>query len=438
MLKDGSVQFSDYIFREGFEDWEYIYNIAEFDRRILFPGGDQPKVSSPSGAPSFSSKTQDTADDLWYLHDGQSQLGPYSFSYIDEGLTNKTIFWTYYVWKEGFESWIQIKDCTDFDRRSRERGRSPENTGITSDFNEIRQEALTTSPEPSYHEINDSDFIDDEEGSEKTKYSRKTISLLILLSIFVLGSVYVYPKIMEYMREQKANKLYTAGVSKIDNKDNKKGYDLLFDIFDLYPSTKSKVNAQKFIVSKKTMIKTKLSEEAKKIKVLMDKFVYDYRVIPANAIDIDYKPPFFLEYFGEIYYKRTENLKVAVMAKGVKLPVENYIFVINGNGVENEVEISRNEFVAKSQEYMKLIYVGEKTKVEKKKTKVKPKVKAKPKRKIRKKAKKTKSKNRIRKLPKKVKNSKPVRPEKAKPKRKISKPVGDEYKDLINTIRQDM
>lgn len=382
MLKDGNIQYSDYIFKEGFANWDYIRNVQEFDRRLINPGGDQPVVETPKEEiPVQKEELQKTEEKegevLWYVHDGEHQMGPYNADYIKESLDDKTIFWTYYVWRDGLDGWVQLKECKEFDRRKTPRGEKPVNVGITTDYNEIKKQAVYNVPtvdsnKELYGEAqvpgNYQYGITEEDQQElRGKYPVKAIMFLVVFAIVLFATVRYYPKLTEESRmrhkENKAAKLYDKAQKLIDQKKLVEGYDVLFDLIDMYPDTKVARKNETDLRTKESFIKDQLTEEARKIKTLMNDYIKKYGMLPNNAVDINYTPSFWLSYFADAYYKRDVNGKAAVMIKGRKLPVDEYMLVADGTGKEIESEVKSSDFDLESQSYIKLIYTGKKTAV---------------------------------------------------------------------------
>lgn len=373
MLKDKTVQFSDYVFKEGFQGWEYIYNVSDFDRRILFPGGDQPLVQLPKeSVPAEQSPVKEESikdgEDLWFVHYGENQLGPYSSSYIKEGLNNKTIFWTYYVWRDGFENWVQIKNCKEFDRRTKARGESPIGLGITTDYEQIREQAVNAIPKTDYGDISHpSNFqygVSELEQEElKGKYPVKAIIALILIAASLFGIVKFYPLLVIRAREKKAMKMYEQGVTFVEDKKYEQGFNLLADLSDMYPNTKAARKDENYLRSKEPMIKAQKADEGRKIRKSIEEYVKTYGMLPINAVDISYAPSFWMKYFGEVYYKKDTLGKVAIMVKGTRMPVEGYVFTIDGNNGEQENDLTPAEFESKAQSFIKLVYTGARTNI---------------------------------------------------------------------------
>lgn len=380
MLMEGTIKYTDYAFREGFANWEFIRNIPDFDRRLINPGGDQPNVNSPQQiTPSFK---EEVDSDLWFLHDGTSQIGPISTETIKEGLKNKTYFWTYYVWQQGMENWTEIRQCKEFDRRKTPRDQSlPDDFSVTTDIDDIKQVALKHEDEllednypneniklddnKTYeyqNEIEGKINIIDNDGF-KNKYPLKSIFSILIIILVLFGGISLYPKFVQFLREREAQKLYVKAIELVEIKKYEEGFETLFNIIDLYPDTDTKRKVQNYLRSKEPLIKSSLAEEAKRIRTLMLLFVEKYEIVPANAIDISYIPDFWLKYFGEVYYKSDTVKNIHVMVYGVKRPVEGYLYSLNGKGEEVESEIKMSDFQSKRQDYIKLEYTGAKTPV---------------------------------------------------------------------------
>ncbi|MCX6111795.1 MAG: DUF4339 domain-containing protein, partial [Proteobacteria bacterium] len=373
MLKDNSVKFSDYIFKEGFNGWEYIYNVKDFDRRLLFPGGDQPLVEVPKAATPVeqveTAKVQiKEGEDLWYVHDGENQLGPYTSSYIKEALNDKTLFWTYYIWREGFDNWVQIKNCREFDRRTKSRGESPVGLDITTDFNEIKEQAVNTIPKAEYGDVSQpANFqygVSELEQEElKGRYPVKAIVSLIAITLVLFGVVRLYPWFIIRAKENKAMKMYDQGVAFIEQEKYSQGFNLLSDLSDMYPSTKAARKEQNYIRSKEPVIKAQLADEGRKVKKSIEEYVKKYGLLPANAIDISYIQPFWMKYFGEIYYKKDQSGKISVIVRGNKSPVDGYVFTLETSNNEMESDLTQAEFDSRVQGFIKLIHTGTRTNI---------------------------------------------------------------------------
>jgi hypothetical protein len=379
MLKTETVKYSDYIFRDGFKNWDYIYNISEFDRRLLNPGGDQPLVQAPKElvpeeiVEPDTQKTDDKpVDELWYVHDGENQLGPYSSSYIKEALDNKTLFWTYYVWKEGFDNWVQIKESKEFDRRKMPRGQAPNKLDISTDYEEIKKESLTGLPKkednPQMYSNSNQPLsvqygISDLDQEElRGKYPVKGVLILLAVMFLLFGIVRVYPWLSERSREKRAMAMYETGIELIDRQNKpEEGFVKLFDLMDMYPNSSAERKNENYIRSKEPMLKSKLADEGRTIKKLIETFDKKYGVLPANSVDIGYVPPFWLKYFGEAYFKRSAPKKVEVMLRGIKFPIEGYVFITDSDNKDQEQDVKADELNVLVRSYTKLVYSGQKS-----------------------------------------------------------------------------
>jgi len=373
MLKDGSVKFSDYVFKEGFNGWEFIYNVQDFDRRLLFPGGDQPlvevpKASVPTEQMEVAEATSTEGQDLWYVHDGENQLGPYTSNYIKESLENKTLFWTYYVWREGLENWVQIKSCKEFDRRTKPRGESPIGLDITTDLNEIKSQAVNVIPQANYGDVSQpSNFqygVSQLEQEElKGKYPIKAIMILVAITVVLFSVVRLYPWFILRAKENKAMRMYDQGVAFIEQEKYVQGFDLLSDLSDMYPSTKAARKEQNYVRSKEPVIKAQLSDEGRKIRGSVESYVKKYGILPANAVDISFIQSFWLKYFADAYYKKDQSGRISIMVRGTRSPVDGYVFTIEASNNETETELNQAEFDSKAQGFIKLLYTGARTNI---------------------------------------------------------------------------
>ena len=376
LIREGIIEYSDYIFKEGFKGWEYLYNVPDFDRRLLNPGGGQPIVEIPKEAVSVDSvdvKQAESKDgeELWYVHDGESQIGPYTSNYIKEALDKKTVFWTYYVWRDGFDNWVQIKDCKEFDRRTKPRGDSPVGLDITTDYKEIKEKAVKLIPQaegelykatsnPANFQYGVSNL---EQEELKGKYPVKAITILFLVAAALFGIIRAYPWLMLSIRENRAMNMYEKAVGLVEQKKYEEGFNLLTNLVETYPTTRAVRREKNYIRSKEPSIKSYLADEGRNIKKQIDEYIRIYGVLPVNSIDINYMPSFWMKDFGEIYYTKDMFGRTSVMVRGVRFPVDAYVFSSDSNKRETENDLTQQEFLGKSRNYTKLVYTGTRSNV---------------------------------------------------------------------------
>lgn len=387
MLQEGRLSYTDYVFKEGFGNWTLIGNVSDFDRRVLNPGGAQPSVQAPAQSipvttsADTAAKSTEEVEQLWYLHDGKSQLGPFTKEYIKEGLDKKTVFWTFYVWREGMDNWSQIKDIHDFDRRRTPRDQvQVANFEITKNVTELEKKSgheipgQGTSPQAQQAQLQQgyaaqqqSSYQQMSIDEERDKLPVKAVIFLILFTSFLLGGVYSYPVIQDYITQYKANQFFQKGEKLIQQEKYEEGFDIMFEVLDKSPQTKAAQKAMNLLRAKEPVIKASLADESRRIKKLMDEFRVNYNVMPANARDINYAFPFMLDYFGKIFFKKDKNGAVSIIAKGVKIPVDGYVFTVSGDGKETENEIDKpQDFLVISQDYFELQKKGLKTEIKSK------------------------------------------------------------------------
>jgi hypothetical protein len=380
LLKEGALRYSDYIFKEGFKDWEYIYNVPDFDRRLLNPGGSQPVIETPQDKVPDPSKIKSldkkTGEELWFIHDGTSQTGPFTTSHVKEGLEKKKLFWTYYIWREGFKDWVQIKECKEFDRRRNVRSQVPKNIKITKNIDELKEKSAVKLPDSKVNNnLSEEDKLilqqnsykydleDLDQEELKDKYPYKSIIYVFVFTLFVFGAISSYPLILKYYKEKKASEKYEMAVKEINQGNEEIGYKELFNVIDMYPYSKTKIKAESFLMTREPIIKSCIADEAREINSLINGFVKRYGVLPMNAVDINYSAPFCLKNFGEFYYKQNIDGTIEVFAIGNKIPISGYMFSVKNNSLEEERFIDLNNLEYISSSYIKLRYKGKRTKV---------------------------------------------------------------------------
>lgn len=380
LLKEGALRYSDYIFKDGFKDWEYIYNIPDFDRRLLNPGGSQPVIEAPKDKVPDPSKIESldkkTGEELWFIHDGTSQTGPFTTSHVKEGLEKKKLFWTYYIWREGFKDWVQIKECKEFDRRRNVRNEVPKNLKITKNISELKEKSAVKIPDSKVkNNLSEEeklilqqnsykyDLEDLDQEELKDKYPYKSIAYVVIFALIIFGAISSYPLVLKYYKEKKASEKYEMAVKEINQGNEEIGYKELFNVIDMYPYSKTKIKAESFLMTREPVIKSCIADEAREINSLISGFVKRYGVLPMNAIDINYKAPFCLKNFGDFYYKQNINSTIEAFAIGKKVPVAGYMFSIKNNSLEEERNIDLDNLDYISSSYIKLRYKGKRTKV---------------------------------------------------------------------------
>lgn len=374
MLKSGKLKHSDYIFKEGYSDWDYIYNIPEFDRRLIMPDSGQPLVEVPKDAiPEQDVSDEQEGQDLWYVHDGENQKGPYNTSYIKQALNDKTIFWTYYVWREGFDNWVQIKECKEFDRRRNPRNLTPINVGITTNLEEIQKQAVPSIEQnkelygdvvqPATYQYG---LTKEDQEELRGRYPVKAIVFLILMAVVLFGAVRMYPKFLHSSRikakENKAESMYAKAQDLVRLNKMEEAYNIMFDVMDMYPDTKAYKKVENDLIKNEPVVKAQIADETRRIRTLIESYSKKYAVMPNNAVDINYVPPFYLKYFSNTYFKRNNDGGISVMSKGNRIPVQNYMFVTEAPGKELEQDNVKPElFAIDVQSYIILSYVGQRT-----------------------------------------------------------------------------
>lgn len=362
MLQAGSIKYTDFVFKEDYDDWKYLYEVKLFDRRGT--GRPQPRIKAPKKVDFEDTAPPVTKDESvvqWYLHDGKNQYGPYSTEYIRDGLDNKTIFWTYYVWRKGLDKWVQLKKSKEFDRRSKKTmPKAAKQVHVTNKIEEIKNIAvdydeLTSSKTQAKTLANELHLDAREIQVLRGSYPTKLIILGFVILLIVFTAIYKYPWFLEQLREVKALKAYNKSVELISHGDKVNGYTDLFTVIQAYPRSEAKKKAKKFLILREEKIKDNMKFEARRISRLIQSFIRRYGVPPANAIDMGYIPNFFVRFFAKVYYK--EN---GVIIYGHRDPISNYIFTIENN-VENESIKTLEELNLMKRSYVLLLYSGQKS-----------------------------------------------------------------------------
>jgi hypothetical protein len=187
--------------------------------------------------------------------------------------------------------------------------------------------------------------------------------VLVLVAAALFGIVRAYPWLMMSIRENRAMNMYGKAVTLVEQKKFEEGFLLLNDLVESYPTTKAARRQQNYIRSKEPSIKAYLADEARNIKKQLDEYLRIYGVLPANAIDINYIPSFWVKDFGEIYYRKDLMGKANVIMRGTRFPVDSYIFSLDVNNRESESDLTQQEFLVRSRGYVKLAYTGTRSNV---------------------------------------------------------------------------
>ena len=88
-----------------------------------------------------------------------------------------------------------------------------------------------------------------------------------------------------------------------------------------------------------------------------------YGILPANAVDISFIQSFWMKYFGDAYYKKDQSGRISMMVRGIRIPVDGYVFTIETSNNETESDLTQAEFDLRAQGYIKLSYTGVRTSI---------------------------------------------------------------------------
>src|SRR5690242_3988688 len=76
---------------------------------VIVVRGDQ-QAQAPTASAAAPAPAQDA---IWHVVVAGEQAGPYSPSQLGEMLTSSSIDWDAYVWTEGFENWVPMREVSD-------------------------------------------------------------------------------------------------------------------------------------------------------------------------------------------------------------------------------------------------------------------------------------------------------------------------------------
>jgi predicted Zn finger-like uncharacterized protein len=77
---------------------------------VIVVRGDQPEAAAPAQA---ASAAYDDQSAIWHVVVDGEQAGPYAPTQLGEMLSAGTVDWEAYVWTEGFDNWVPMRDVAD-------------------------------------------------------------------------------------------------------------------------------------------------------------------------------------------------------------------------------------------------------------------------------------------------------------------------------------
>ena len=78
---------------------------------VIVVRGDQPEAAAPAQAAAGAAYDDQSA--IWHVVVEGEQAGPYTPAQLGEMLTAGTVDWEAYVWTEGFDNWVPMRDVAD-------------------------------------------------------------------------------------------------------------------------------------------------------------------------------------------------------------------------------------------------------------------------------------------------------------------------------------
>jgi len=78
---------------------------------VIVVRGDQPEATAPAQAAAGA--TYDDQSAIWHVVVDGEQAGPYAPAQLGEMLSAGTVDWEAYVWTEGFDNWVPMRDVAD-------------------------------------------------------------------------------------------------------------------------------------------------------------------------------------------------------------------------------------------------------------------------------------------------------------------------------------
>ena len=80
---------------------------------VIVVRGDQPQAAAEAQAPDAGGGAAPIQTAIWHIVVEGEQAGPYAPAQLADMLTNGTVDWEAYVWTEGFDNWLPMRDVPD-------------------------------------------------------------------------------------------------------------------------------------------------------------------------------------------------------------------------------------------------------------------------------------------------------------------------------------
>lgn len=120
-LQSGDLSFTDYVWMPDAEEWRMLaaFFMADFPPPKDPPAGvkiDEKKLKERQyGGETFSQDLGISNESIWFLYRDNTKFGPYRFLEIVRLLQTNASSRDDFVWKPGFEDWMRVKQCPEFD-----------------------------------------------------------------------------------------------------------------------------------------------------------------------------------------------------------------------------------------------------------------------------------------------------------------------------------
>ena len=131
---------------------------------VIVVRGDQPEAASTAqpGVSGGGSAAYDEQSAIWHVVVDGEQAGPYTPAQLGEMLTGGSVDWEAYVWTEGFDNWVPMRDVADLVAQiTGQEAAQPSASAATPAFRGAAAASSTLTGQPS---MGADPFADDRDG----------------------------------------------------------------------------------------------------------------------------------------------------------------------------------------------------------------------------------------------------------------------------------
>lgn len=113
-LEKGELTPAHYILEKGQKQWKRILEVKDFEPSMPPPPPPEFVEEVREEEVKKASKNEPAVEKPWYVHSGDSQLGPFSTEEVQRAMSVGTISSSSHAWKDGMLDWEPLSGIAEF------------------------------------------------------------------------------------------------------------------------------------------------------------------------------------------------------------------------------------------------------------------------------------------------------------------------------------